>query len=85
MYPTALYNGGNKGDYMTPQQKQQILQGFIDYKIKQGHTGVVIREVSPTAGYYLSGAFYSDESILAPFIAAYDKIKADRVLTSDTK
>lgn len=59
---------------MTPQQKQQVLRGFADYKAKNGAKSI-IRETSPRSGYIIDGEFYSEESILKPFLDAYNKLK----------
>lgn len=59
----------------SPQQVQQILRGFADYHAKLGATKI-IREVSPSRGYWVDDKFYTEESILAPFKDAYAKIKA---------
>ena len=61
----------------TPQQVQQILRGFADYHAKQGAMRI-IRETSPSKGYWIDGDWYSDETILAPFKEAYAKIKGQR-------
>lgn len=60
----------------TPQQKQQILKGFADFKAKQGAKRI-IREASPSQGYWIDNEWFSDETILAPFKNAYAKLKAD--------
>ena len=62
---------------MTPQLKQQVLRGFVDYKAKRG-AKQIIRETSPRQGYIIDNEFYSDESILKPFLAAYEKAKASK-------
>ena len=51
----------------SPQQEKAILQGFADYKAKNGAKSIM-REVSPRKGYLIDGAFYSDEEILKPFL-----------------
>jgi hypothetical protein len=62
---------------MSPQLIKQVLQGFTDYKAKHGAKSI-IRETSPRQGYHIDGQFYSDESILKPFRAAYEKVKESK-------
>lgn len=58
----------------TKEQEQKILEGFIDYKAKQGSKAIVW-EASPTQGYWIDEQFFSKEAILKPFI---DKLSKPR-------
>ena len=58
----------------TKEQEQKILEGFIDYKAKQGSKSITW-ESSPSQGYWIDERFFSKEAILRPFI---DKLNKSR-------
>lgn len=70
-----LRRNATKGTSMktfTKEQEQKILEGFVDYKAKQGSKSIAW-ESSPSQGYWIDEQFFSKEAILRPFIDKLNK------------
>ena len=62
----------------TAKQTKQIIDGFIDYRIKLNpEIKKAMIQTLPTRGVWLGQDFFSESEILKPFIIKYEQLKKE--------